>query len=81
MSFWSTAGKYLEPISSVIIVAFALLLLGLCALGCYVYHAVMADNANSQFILKNVAYEQLAITLVAGSVALTLRVKLRGKKN
>ena len=74
VSFWSTAGKYLEPLTTVIIVVFALILLGLCALCCHVYHAVMADNHDSKFILKNVAYEQMAITLTAGGVALTLMV-------
>ena len=74
VSFWSNAGKYLATFSAGVIVVFALILLGLCWLCCHVYHAVMADNKNSKFILKNVAYEQLAITLTAVAVAMTLKV-------
>ena len=59
---------------SVVIILTTVVLLAICYYGCQVYHAVMADNENSQHILLNIAYQHFAYCLQIGAFIYAAKV-------
>lgn len=51
-------------------------LLPVCHYGCQVYHALMADNEDTQHILLNISYQQYAYCLQIGGFLHAAKVQM-----